>query len=153
MSDPGLSWDERWRQARDASAAFNIGSIARDINLPTFALAAVRSANQPRFRYSAPRVESIDGTRLLVVEFHERRRPTLVAGLRGRDVPLEGKVWFTDPDGQVQRTELTVRDRVIPLAEDAGVARSEELMSRITVRFGPDTNVETWVPLLIRPGG
>lgn len=150
MNDPSLTWDERWRRVRDISAAFNIGSIARDVNLPTFALAALRTSSQRRFQYTMPRAESVGGERLRVIGFRERARPTLVAGLRGRDVALEGKVWFTDGEWRVRRTQIELRDRVVPLPEEATQVREEELTSRITVTFGPDENVGTWVPLEMR---
>ena len=106
------------------SAAFNIGSIARDVSLPTFAIAALRTAGQVRFSYSRPRSDTVAGELLTRIDFRERGRPTLVSGAGGRDVPLEGTVW------------LAVRD--------------EELVSRITVVFGPDAQVGVWVPVDMR---
>ena len=61
LNDPTLSWQERWRRVRDMSAALNIGSIARDVNLPTFALAALRTVNHSRFSYSRRRSDTVDG--------------------------------------------------------------------------------------------
>lgn len=145
----GLSWDERWRQVLELSAGYNIGSTARDVNVPTFALAALRTVNQPRFAYSAPGTDTIAGERVRVLSFRERARPTLVAGLRGKDVPLSGRVWFTSAF-RVRRTEIQMRDRMVPLAEDAHVAREEDLASRITVDFGPDEHVGAWVPREMR---
>jgi hypothetical protein len=84
------------------------------------------------------------------MEFHERARPTLVSGLRGRDVPIDGKVWFSETNGHVRRTEVVLRDRVVPLAEEAERVRTEELISRITVRFAPDASVDTRVPVEMR---
>lgn len=150
LDDGTLSWDERWRRVLDISASFNIGSTARDVNVPTFALAVLRTANQARFRFSRPETVTLDGERLDALAFREQGRPTLVAGLRGRDVPLEGKVWITPSTLQVRRTEVLLRDRRVPLAEDAGTAREEDLASRITVTFGPDSNVGAWVPLEMR---
>jgi hypothetical protein len=39
---------------------------------------------------------------------------------------------------------------VLPPPEVGGQARDEELSSRITVVFGPDANVGTWVPVEMR---
>lgn len=151
LDDGALSWDERWRRVLDLSASFNIGSVARDVNLPTFALAALRSANQARFRFSSPRSDRLNGEAVQVIGFRETGRPTLVGGLRGRDVPLQGQVWFTG-DLRVRRTEILLRDRVAPAngGREEDRVREEELTSRITVTFGPDPNVAAWVPLEMR---
>lgn len=149
LDNNDLSWDERWRRVLDISAAFNIGSTARDVNLPTFALAALRTGHQPRFEYSGSASATIDGERMRVLSFRERSRPTLVSGWRGKDLPLSGRVWFT-ATYQVRRTEILIRDRAVPLEEDAHLAREEDLVSRITVDFGHDNAVGTWVPLTMR---
>lgn len=51
------------------SAAFNIGSMARDVNLPTFAFAALRTAGQVRFSYSRPRSDTVAGELLTRIDF------------------------------------------------------------------------------------
>lgn len=149
LDNNSLSWDERWRRVLDISAAFNIGSTARDVNLPTFALAALRTANHARFDYSSADTATVNGEPLRVLSFHERARPTLVSGWRGKDLPVSGRVWFTAAYN-VRRTEVLIRDRVVPIEEDAHLAREEDLVSRITVDFGPDSAVGTWVPLTMR---
>lgn len=152
MNDASLSWTERWRRVRDRSAAFNIGTTARDVNIPTFALAALRTVNQARFTFSKPRSQKVDGEVLSVLDIRERARPTLVSGIGGRDVPLQGKVWFDAREGRVRRTEIQLRDRTEVSPEEAAqhLARDEELTSRITVVFAPDSNVATWVPVEMR---
>ncbi len=153
LSDATLSWPERWRRVRDANAAFNIGPFTRDANLPTFALAALRTASHARFTYSAPRSQTLDGRRLTRRTFRERARPTLVAGERGRDVPLEGTVWFDASEGQVRRTEISLRDGAPQPAaggREEDRVREEWLTSRITVTFAPDPGVTAWVPVEMR---
>ncbi len=152
MNDAQLTWRERWARVRDMSAAFNLGSIARDVNLPTFALAALRTVNQPRFSYSTPRTERLDGELLTAIDLRERVRPTLVSSVDGRDVPLAGTVWFDAHDGRVHRTEVHVRDRV-PAPKESGNEHSapdQDLSSRITVVFGAAPTVQAWVPLGMR---
>jgi hypothetical protein len=152
MNDVSLSWRERWRRVRDLSAVFNLGAISRDFNVPTFALTALRTARHSRFRFSTPRPDRVEGTTLTLVEFTERTRPTLVAGSGGRDVPLRGRVWVDAADGRVRRTELTLRDRLyIPTSEPGeGPQQDDLLTSRLTVVFGPDAQVGTWVPVEMR---
>lgn len=152
MNDASLSWRERWRRVRDLSAVFNLGSISRDFNVPTFALAALRTGRHVRFSFSTPRADRLDGIALTLIEFNERSRPSLVTGSGGRDVPLRGKVWVDAADGRVRRTELTLRDRLyIPTSEPGDAPMQDDLLtSRLTVVFGPDAQVGTWVPLEMR---
>jgi hypothetical protein len=150
MDDTSLTWHQRWTRIRDRSAAFNLGSIGRTINTPTFALAAIRSVSQSRFTFTTPRSSTVDREVLTALGFRERARPTLVVGLAGRNVPLEGTVWLEPNGGRVRRTEIRLQDQLRPPAQAGGEqqhARDEELTSRITVTFGPDANVGTWVPL------
>ena len=138
---------------RDRSAAFNIGSIGRNINTPTFALAVIRTVSQARFTFTTPRSSTVDGEVLTGLGFRERARPTLVVGLGGRSVPLEGTVWLEPKGGRVRRTEIRLQDRIRPPDQAAGgeqQARDVDLTSRITVIFGPDANVGTWVPIEMR---
>lgn len=152
MNDASLSWRERWRRVRDLSAVFNLGSISRDFNVPTFALAALRTGGHVRFSFSTPRADRLDGTTLTLIEFNERSRPSLVTGSGGRDVLLRGKVWVDAADGRVRRTELTLRDRLyIPTTEPGDAPMQDDLLtSRLTVVFGPDAQVGTWVPVEMR---
>lgn len=152
LNDASLTWSARWARVQDMSAAFNIGSIARDVNLPTFGLHALRRVNRTRFSFSRPRTARVGSDALAVVDFRERARPTLVSGLRGRDVPLVGTVWFDARDGRVHRTEIQLRD-LVPASAEAARDHSEpdqDLSSRITVVFGPDANVGAWVPIEMR---
>jgi hypothetical protein len=153
MTDASLSWPERWTRMRDRSAAFNIGSIGRDVNTPTFALAVMRTVNQTRFSFDPPRSGTVDGEVLTELGFRERARPTLVSGLGGRNVPLEGTVWLEAQGARVRRTEIRLQDRMRPVDQAAGGeqhARDEDLTSRITVIFAPDANVGTRVPVEMR---
>jgi hypothetical protein len=151
MRDPRLTWRQRWEQVRDLSAAFNIGAIARTINLPTFALSALRPANQSRFRFVSRRADVVGGETSSVLEFREQTRPTLVSGLGGRDVPLRGTVWFDERTGRIRRTRLELRDHIVPTSDGDGERdRDQELASSITVDFAPDANVGVWVPVEMR---
>ena len=140
LSDARLSWQERWTQVRDRSAAFNLGSIARDINLPTFALAALRTVNQPRFRFTTPRSETVDG------EPRQARLSRTGAAHVGVSVrrsrcPAAGQRVARGRGSRVRRTEIRLRDRIGTPADGAAEEqrkRDEELASRIIVMFGPD---------------
>jgi len=151
LRDPRLTWRERWERVRDLSSAYNIGAVARTINLPTFALNALRPGTQRRFSFSPRRNAALDGESWRVFEFREQARPTLVSGLGGRDVPLRGQVWFDAATGRVRRTSLEVRDYIVPTSNgDGSRDRDQELTSRIEVDFRHDAGVGAWVPAEMR---
>ena len=61
-------------------------------------------------------------------------------------------MWL-EASGRVRRTEIRLRDRVLPPAaggREEDRVRDEDLASRITVSFRPDQNVGAWVPLEMR---
>lgn len=151
LRDPNLSWVERWARVRDLSAAHNLGALARSINVPTFALVALRSSGQPRFSFSPRRDETVDGHAVRVLEFTEVRRPTIVSGLRGRDVPLKGRVWFGAATGRIHRTAIELRDDIVARSDGDGERdRDQELTSKIEVDFAPNEHVGVWVPAEMR---
>ena len=66
------------------SARFNIGPIARDINVPTTALHFVHPKHRPNCRFNKEREEVLDGERVWVIRFRERERGSLIRGTDGR---------------------------------------------------------------------
>lgn len=81
----------------------------------------------------------------------EKRHDT-TQGSGGRHVPLRGKVRVDAADGRVRGTERTLRDRLyIPTSEPGDAPKQVDLLtSRLTVVFGPDAQVGTWVPVEMR---
>ena len=95
------------------SARFNVGSIARNINLPTLALSFVRRENLSRSRFAPGGVGTVAGTRAHVLEFQEIQGPSLITTPDG--AAARGRVWLAVDDGRVLQTELTI-DSVAVLA-------------------------------------
>lgn len=84
------------------SARFNIGSVTRTVNGPTFALAYLDASAGPRLRA----VRHVVGRRDVRVDFVEAARPTLTQGSGQRDLPAAGSVWLSLDGTKLLRTEL-----------------------------------------------
>jgi hypothetical protein len=139
--------EQSWRRAAaiaNESARFNIGSrvIARNINVPTFALQLLHGSNRARFRFSLRTDKRRDGVvvggtavatkGLVELEFRERERPTIVREQGGGDQPLRGTVSVDPQSGEVWQTHLTW---------ERGPS------GFIDVSFGQDPAVDILVPL------
>ena len=61
------------------STRFNVGSIKRNINLPTMALAFLRKENLGRSRFALGGLEIVAGERTRIVEFVETLTPRLIS--------------------------------------------------------------------------
>ena len=127
-----------WKRLNDESARYNLGTVVRNINVPTTALMVLRRANLERMAFSREGTERIGGSRYEVIAFDERARPTLIRGNAGSDVPLRGRLWIAADDGRVVRTEMRAS------GEEDGVH------SRITTTYALDARLGLHVPVLMR---
>lgn len=86
-----------FQQARtltDASARHNIGGVLRNVNIPTMAFDYLTPAHVGGLRVKQAGADTIDGLPVVIVEFEEIARPTLVRGERDTDVPATGRYWI-----------------------------------------------------------
>jgi VWFA-related protein len=114
------------------SARYNLGSLKRDLNLPTVTLSFLRRGNQYRFEFKHQKDETLDGRMCRVLSYREKVSPTLVSTRNSGDVFIYGRVWLDQADGRVRRTELRF-DR-----PDRSCVR---------VDYGPFEGVQTLVPV------
>jgi hypothetical protein len=98
------------RRIVDENARYNLGGIARTINVPMLALDFLSRRNRGRLSYKKRGEEQLDGRTVWAVTFDERRQPTLVRTPDGRDRPVRGSVLIDPEDGSVLRTELAFDD-------------------------------------------
>jgi len=118
------------------SARYNIGGIARNINVPTQGLDFLHPRHRPRFRFQRVAEETIEGARVLKVEFEEREPPFLIATPSGRGVRARGHAWIDPVDGAIVQTQL-----------DLSIAEARQLLrTRITVTFRHETALGLRVP-------
>lgn len=93
------------RRLADESARFNIGELARNLNMPTLALQFLDDAHRDRFKFRVDGSEQIAGDDVWRLAYEERRHPTLVQA-NYRDVELAGHIWTRTSDGAIVRTRL-----------------------------------------------
>ena len=97
------------RGLRGESSKFNIGSIYRNFNDPTFALQYLDGRSQRRFQWVRRGGERLRGIETIKVDFTESARPYFIAAA-GYDLPSAGSVWVDSVTGTVYRTSLQVWD-------------------------------------------
>ncbi len=131
---------EAYAQARQLvveSARFNIGPAVRTVNVPAFALFFLVAQNQSRFRFRARGEATIEGTKVQVLTYEERERPTMIRSPRREDRPAKGTFWIDAGTGRVVRTLLAV---------DA----DRRWRTEIEVDYGCDPRLDLWVPTTMR---
>lgn len=145
------SMDEALGHFRDLatqSARFNIGTVTRNVNVPSLALWFLTDGVRERFRFSLGRTEKVDGQPAIVLNYRERSSPYLL-NTDGRGVPVNGRFWVAPDSGAVLRTELTL------YAGDASGGRVTEFMGDndtataravVVVQFRHDATVDAWAP-------
>jgi hypothetical protein len=119
------------RQIADESARYNLGSVRRNINVPTMALAYIRAENQSRSRFSLDGTAKVEGVETVVLAFTEVARPSLIRS-GDADAVATGRVWI-QPDGHIVRTQL----KLAP----------SQLVATITVTYGTAPKLDLRVPL------
>lgn len=97
------------RRVAEESARFNLGRLRRTLNIPTLPLYFLHRRHHARYAFEHGGEEAIEGRRAAVLQFEERRRPTLVGTSAGEDVPLSGRVWIDQATGEVLQTETTYK--------------------------------------------
>jgi hypothetical protein len=94
----------------DEGARFNIGQVTRNINIPTMALTFLKGEYQSRSTFADKGVETVEGIRTRVVEFHERASPRVITTPDGS--AARGRFWIDPEQGRIVRTELTLTGTV-----------------------------------------
>jgi VWFA-related protein len=134
--DPTPEAQARLQAVTDESARYNVGPVARNVNVPLFPLSILRTYNRIRFDFTIAREEDSAGVRVWRVEYSERLRPTLVKDLYGNDVPISG--WFLVDQLTGAIVETCVRT-------SKGPATGEML-----VHYRRDPLLGLWVPAEMR---
>ena len=122
---------EQARAIMDEGARYNIGNVARNINMPTLALPFLTAQHRERFAFKAGKREANDPG--AVIEFKETGRPTFISTTGGRDLPVNGRFWVDERDGTVLRTELRAVDTSVE--------------AHIVVTYEPDAGTGLMVPV------
>jgi VWFA-related protein len=142
-SPPGTAYQAMAR-VQDEGARYNLVALGKtDINVPTFALTILLDRNIHAFAFKRGREETVEGARLLRVDFRETATPTLVRGADGGDVPASGSLWIDPLTGRVVKTFLRA-------ARGSGPAALAGLTLESTVVFRRSDSLGLWVPAEMR---
>jgi hypothetical protein len=98
------------RRIVNENARYNLGGLARTINVPMLALDYLGQRNRGRLSFQKRGEQRLDGRTVWAVTFDERQRPTLVKAPDGRDRPVRGSALIDPADGSVLQTNLEFDD-------------------------------------------
>jgi len=133
LDAPGEPPHARWQRLSAASARFNLGTTARTINAPSFALVVLQAQNHARFSFASTNEPRRRGTRCLLT-FQETARPTIVRGTAGAALPSSGSFLIDPTTGRVEQSTFVVG------GDAAGVG------STSTVTYQRDRKLGLWLP-------
>ena len=131
---------ERVMKMAKETARFNLcEQYFRTVNLPTFALRALRPADRKRMEFSKAGEEQIENTATWVINFREVKGPTFSGTPKGDDIPSSGRFWIVPDTGAVVRTEMIL-----------GGTRRVSARATITVTYQPEPSLGFLVPVDMR---
>jgi hypothetical protein len=120
--EPPASLAAQTRQILRESARYNIGSIQRTLNTPVLALQFLDARNQGRVRFRPAKDRRPDvarsaehfavGNDVVVLQFEETQRGTMIRTTDGEDLFAKGRFWIERESGRVLMTEIDVTTRV-----------------------------------------
>ena len=127
---------EQLQRIAEESARYNLGSLRRNINVPTLTLLFLLPENQGRFELEKVAETELDGLGAWVFRYRETTSPTFIKTPRGAPLFARGRVWIEPASGAVLRTEL--------------VLEGEQDRSTILVSYRRDAGTELWLPAEMR---
>ena len=123
---------EKGEQYSTATHKFNLGNVARTINIPTLGMMFLHPRVNERFEFTDGGEENIAGRVLRKAIYKEVARPTLIKTTRGRDLALTGFLWIDPFTGTVVKSEMNAADPTV--------------RCQVTVMFRRDEALDLWVP-------
>lgn len=130
------------------SKRYNLGSIARNVNVPTIALMTLMPANQKGIAFQRKGDKKVGSLRVWVVAFTETQRPTIVMTAENKPLPSRGELWIDPATGRVVRTRI-VWDTIDAFAEMKEHPERFTQFPRIEIEvtYGQDSKLDMWVPV------
>ena len=126
----------RAEQISRESARYNIGTVARNINVPTQALDVLHPRLNGRFSFRHLGTDAVEGAEAERIAFEETKPPYLVQTPSGQGVRTRGVAWIDRASGAVLQTQL---DLVVAELRN-------QLRSRISVTFREEPSLGIRVP-------
>lgn len=113
------------------SGRYNIGNMARTINVPTIGLVFLRRENQARAAFEFDGMKTLGTMRVALVKFRERSTPRMI--LTPDNTAATGRFWIEPDSGRVIQTEFTLTSR--------------RYSARIVVEYADQPKLAVWVPV------
>lgn len=136
------------RRLTDESSRYNLDTVFRTINVPTFGLLTLDGQHADRFEFTGAGDERIDGRMVARVRFVERRGGSLVKTLKGEPVPLEGTLWLERDTGRVMRTLVKTRGTQEPGRQPPPF--DGQVLMWVQTNFGLVPPSGAWAPVEMR---
>lgn len=127
------------RALTNASAAYNVGPVNRNVNIPTMGLAYLEPARLGGVRFERVGEEVINGLDTVILAFEETARPTLVRGTDDTDVTARGRYWVHPESGAVPRARIELSGSTLTGTMDVELALHDTLAVWV-----PVTMTERW---------
>jgi hypothetical protein len=127
------------RHIVEENSRYNLGIVARTINVPMLALDLMGARQHERLSFHKRGEDRLEDWPVWVVTFVERERPTLVQTPDGRNRAAHGTAWIDPGDGAVLRTDL-----------EFDAAPGDSPATSITVLYHQDDTLELLVPYEMR---
>ena len=127
------------RRIVEENTRYNLGMVARTINVPMLALDLLGPRNHDRLTLRKRGEDQLEGRAAWTVTFSEREHPTLVKTPDGHNRPAHGTVWTDPTNGAVLRTDL-----------EFDAAGQDSPATTITVLYRSEATVGLLVPYEMR---
>ncbi len=118
---------EHARTLTNASARHNIGTVNRNINIPTMALRYLEASRIGGVQFRRAGDATVNGLATTIVEFEEIGIPTLVRGLDDSDVPARGRYWIHTASGAIVRAHVDFAGRDVTGRLEIDLMRHDKL--------------------------
>jgi hypothetical protein len=116
------------------NAKYNIGTIGRNFNEPTLALAVLDASRVSNFSFNRKQVDVAGATTLVTLTFSEKDRPTLVHSLSGSPLFSKGELVIEADTGRVRSTRISIKDG--------------DITADLVTTYVLEPKMEMWVPSL-----
>jgi hypothetical protein len=129
---------------QNEGARYNLVSTRTTVNVPTFPLTFLVEPFIQGFQFRRGREETIEGVRVLRVDFTEVGSPTMVyAATDNADVPSAGSFWIEPLTGRIVKTYM--RAARTPSADP-----QSSMSLEATVTYRRSDALGLWVPVEMR---
>jgi hypothetical protein len=105
---PDGAAEEQAKAIAEESGRYNLGAVQRTINNPVFALLILQPDIRPRFKFTPGKPDRKFGNEIVVVDYVEESRPTVILGRPGEQMPAFGRFWIEYTTGKVVKAEVRV---------------------------------------------